>query len=388
MKFTIAQEELKAALARLQSCIERTPTIPVLQNVLIESIADDKLKLTATNLDVTIETEATTSGAIKDADKAICVSASKLFNIVRALPASQAVSITKQPNEWITLTCAKSNYKIAGVEPDKYAERPKTGEMGFSIPSETFRQMIERTAFAITNEQSRFTLSGAKVEVRDGSIRMVATDGHRLAYTQIPFPNAPKEKKGELDLLIPKKALYEIAKLGFSGGIQFGADTNHVFATGGGTTVTARRLSGNFPNYEQVMPTDNSQKAVVGAEDLKAAIRRVSLMADDRLRKISIALSSGEMKVFAESSDEGASEEILPCDYKGDDITLLFQWAYVYEFLNVATKLKPEARPDDKDAEAPTDTRVAISFKDENAPVEFGVEGDERWRYIAMPLRA
>jgi DNA polymerase III subunit beta len=378
----LSQEGLKETMAAMHGCIERKSTIPVLQNVLIESVNEGRsLRFTATDLDVTIEREV--EAQITDDFVSVCVSAGKLFDIVKNLPRGE-VTITKQDNDWITLSCARSNYKIAGVSRDKYPDRKVTPKLPVTLNADQFRNTVERTMFAITNEQSRFTLSGAKVELADGKLRMVTTDGHRLSFVEVDCISNEK-----LDLMMPRKALSEIAKMGQSGGLQIGIDSvgNHVFCNAGGQLLNARTLSGSFPNYQMVMPADNDKKAIVGALDLKAAIRRASMMADDRHRKIAVTLSDGEMTLSAESSEEGESKETMPCEYKGDTTTLLFQWVYIYEFLNVATKVKPEMRPETEENAEPVDTRVYLTFKDQNAQIEFGVEGDETWRYVVMPLR-
>lgn len=386
MEFTVTQANLKDALTSIAGCIDRKATIPVLQNILIVKTGEHELRLTATDLDVTIEK--TVEATIAKGFEYCCVSGSKLFDIVKSLPKGD-VRVVKQENDWITLSCARSNFKLAGVPFDKYPERNKPVSMPFSVTGDVFKQMVERTTFAITNEQSRFTLNGAKCEIEEGWLRMVSTDGHRLSFNQVPFANA---KDKTLDVMIPRKAMSEIAKMADhaaegAGGIQFGADHNHISCNSGGQLLLGRKLSGQFPNYKIVMPDDNDKKAVVGAEDLKAAIRRVSQMADERSRKIVITLKPGEMTLTAEASETGESQETLPCTYQGDETVLLFQWIYLYEFLNVATRVKPEVRPgDDENAEA-IDTQVYLTFKDQNAQAEWGIEGDETWRYIVMPLR-
>src|SRR5690606_12999886 len=176
-------------------------------------------------------------------------------------------------------------------------------------------------AFAITNEQSRFQLSGAKFVLADGKARMVTTDGHRLAFIEKEVETADGEA---MDSLIPKKALLELMKLsrGADTDISFGEDANHIYFEIGGRLLITRKLTGNFPNYEMIMPKDNENIAEFDLAEMKSAVRRVSLMADERNRSIRVTIRDGELELSAKSAEEGEGREVVPADYKGDEVTL------------------------------------------------------------------
>src|ERR1041385_6477229 len=262
MEFRIRQSVLKEELGFIQGVVERKTTITVLSNLLIESIGEKEIRIVGTDLDVTIRCDA--EADIKTPGS-MCLQARKLFDIVRALPAGADAHFKKEENEWVVLKCGNARFRLAGVNREQFPEIPQFKSTPLKMPAETFAQFIQNTAFAITNEQSRFTLSGAKFIIGDGVAKMVTTDGHRLAYIE------KKVDVGDhkMDTLVPKKALLELVKLSRAGDqdISFGEDQNHIFFEGEGRLLITRKLSGQFPNYEMVMPKESEHRAVFELED-------------------------------------------------------------------------------------------------------------------------
>ncbi|MEZ5424464.1 MAG: DNA polymerase III subunit beta, partial [Pyrinomonadaceae bacterium] len=297
MEFTIKQSTLKDELGFIQGVVERKTTIPVLANILIESLGDNEIRIVGTDLDVTIRCDAE---AVVEKAGSICVSARKLFDIVRALDAED-VHFKKEDNEWVTMKCGRAKFRLAGVNREQFPEIPSFKSTPLSLPAATFNYFIQNTAFAITNEVSRFTLSGAKFVISDGIARMVTTDGHRLAFIEQKLSG--DEKTSAIDTLIPRKALLELAKIArdTGGDIAFGEDQKHLFFEIEGRLLISRTLTGAFPNYELVMPKDNDLTAVFDLEEMRAAVRRVSLMADDRTRSIRLIVRDGEIELNAQS---------------------------------------------------------------------------------------
>ena len=403
MEFTVKQSVLKEELSFIQGVVERKTTIPVLSNLLIESIGEKEIRIVGTDLDVTIrcdaEAEIKTPGSM-------CIQARKLFDIVRALPAGADAHFKKEDNEWVSLKCGNARFRLAGVNREQFPEIPSFKSTPMRIPAETLAYFIQNTAFAITNEQSRFTLSGAKFIVAPGKARMITTDGHRLAFVEKEF-----EIDGTMDTLVPKKALLELVKLARGGEeeIAFGEDQNHIFFEGEGRLLITRKLSGNFPNYEMVMPKDSDHLATFDLEEMRSAVRRVSLMADERNRSIRLTVSDGQLEITAQSSEEGEGVEVVPADYKGEEMTLGFNWQYLLEFLsNVggAEIVAPESvqAVSDVDSDKPTKEtdgdkvrvretaapiRISFEFKEPNAQTQMRIAGDTSYdyRYIVMPLR-
>ncbi|HSI88073.1 MAG TPA: DNA polymerase III subunit beta [Pyrinomonadaceae bacterium] len=398
MEFTIKQNVLKEELGYIQGVVERKSTIPVLSNILIESLGEGSIRIVGTDLDVTIrcdaEAEIKTPGSI-------CIQARKLFDIVRTLDGGD-VHFKKDENDWVRMKAGRANFRLAGVSREQYPEIPMFKSAPITLSAEVLNYFIQSTAFAITSEQSRFTLSGAKFMLANGTARMVTTDGHRLAFIEKEVGDTGD---AAMDALIPKKALLELVKISRDSGgdIQFGEDQNHIYFETEGRLLITRKLTGNFPNYEMVMPKDNDKTVVFDLAEMRSAVRRVALMADERNRSIRVTVREGEVEITAQSSEEGEGAEVVPAEYSGEEVTLGFNHQYLQEFLNNVGALEAGSADTDE-AEPASDgssaaaapardtkgaTRVTFEFKDSNAATQMRVAGDSAYdyKYIVMPLR-
>jgi DNA polymerase-3 subunit beta len=368
MKFVIARTTLQKELAFVQGIVERKNTIPVLANILLESTGDTGLRITATDLDVTI-----TSDLLADeisVPGAICVQARKLFDIARLLP-DGPVTFVKEENDWVTVKAGQSKFKLPGVSAETFPDRPSLKETPFQFPASLVKSLFEQTIFAITQEESRYNLSGAKLEVTATETKIITTDGHRLALvkTQEGIKNDQT-----LDVLIPRKTLAEIIKLSadFDGDITFGADENHVYFQIGTRTLISRLLTGNFPNYEMVLPKGNDQKATFDTSALSKALRRVALMADNRSRAIKFTLDNQQLTISAQNAEDGEANESVPTDFAGPQTDIGFNAQYLQDFLNVAGT-----------------ERISFEFKDASSQAELQPISINpgNFSYILMPLR-
>jgi DNA polymerase-3 subunit beta len=234
--------------------------------------------------------------------------------------------------------------------------------------------MIARTSFAIANEESRYTLNGALMVIKPESITMVATDGHRLAHVE---RNGQKFEgvSGELKTLVPKKAMDELRSLVDSTDvetIEFAKDESTLFFRIGQRLLTSRQLTGQFPNFEAVLPKDNSRIISLHSEDLGAAISRVAQFADERSRAVRLKLEKGELKLSASSTETGESEDSIETDYNGEPLTIGFNAQYITDFLKAAGS--DDVRLELKDSQSAGQLRPADSE-------------DYKYRYIVMPMR-
>ena len=409
MEFKINQSVLKEELGFIQGVVERKTTIPVLSNILIESIGENEIRIVGTDLDCTIRCDAE---AEIISPGSMCVQARKLFDITRVL-APGDVHFKKEDNDWVTMKAGRANYRLAGVSREQFPEIPQFKSTPMRLSAEIFGFFIRNTVFAITNEQSRFTLSGAKFIVGDGVAKMVTTDGHRLAYVE----RAIDDKEGVIDTLIPKKALMELVKLSRGAGdVAFGEDPNHIYFETEGRLLITRKLTGQFPNYEMVMPKDNDHVATFDLDEMRNAVRRMALIADERNRSIRLTVRNGEVEITAQSSEQGEGNEIVQADYKGEEVQLGFNWQYLLEFLTnvgsvemiaaeavsdagsepgaVATGSDSKVKETDGDKVRVRDTaappvRIAFEFKDPNAQTQMSIAGESvyDYKYIVMPLR-
>lgn len=390
MEFVIKQNVLKEELGFVQGIVEKKSTIPVLSNILIESIGEGTIRIVGTDLDVTIRCEA--QAEIKEGG-AMCIQARKLFDIVRLLPDAD-VHFKKEENDWVKVTCQKSNFRLAGVSRDNFPEVPEFKSTPMKLPAKVFNYFIQHTNFAITQEQSRFTLSGAKFMVGDGLVKMVTTDGHRLAYI-----DKQADISGAMDALIPKKALTELTKIArdSQGEVSFGEDPNHIYFEVGGRLLITRKLSGTFPNYEMVIPKGNDKVAVFDAEEMKAAIRRVSLMADERTRSVKLHIKPNEIQISSQAAEEGEADEVISADYSGEEVQVGFNSQYLQDFLNVAGAGDTQAA-DGAEQETEGDKvkvkengrlKISFEFKDGNGQTQLRPANDAgyNYKYVVMPLR-
>lgn len=372
MKFSIEQQELKRVLSAVQGVTDKKATIPVLQNLLIES-NEGRTGLTvhASNLDMAISKQA---AATIGTAGTICISARKLSEIVNTLPNAE-VSFESEANHWVKMACGRSTFRLAGRPKDDFPSIPQPPSLPITIDSVLLADMISKTAFAITNESSRFTLSGAKFLVHDGKVAMITTDGHRLSYVERhPSEEQPSLEGSTIDVMIPKFALVEASKITSDDhSIRIGADQNHVFFESQGQLLSARKLSGQFPNYEMVLPKpgDNDKVATVDGDDLKSAVRRVSLMADERLRSMKVTVAAAEIRLDAAAQEQGEGSEVVEAEYGGDELVLAYNYHYLLDFLNL---VKGEEK-------------VVVMIKDANAQTELRLAGDDGFRHIIMPLR-
>src|SRR5271168_2115892 len=287
MEITVSKSELLRELTATQGVVERKTTIPILSNYLFEA-AGDKLSLTATDLDLSLRT----SCAAKVKKEGACtIPARKLYDYVELLPDGD-ITIKLLENHWVNIRSGRSNTKMVGMARANFPGLPVFPATGsVKIPAQTLRAMIGRTIFAISSEESRYTLNGGLMVLKPESITMVATDGHRLAH--IEKPGEQFDVSGENKTLIPKKAMSELYSLLQNSDvdfIEFAKDESTLFFRIGERLLTSRQLTGQFPNYEAVLPRETTKSVVVHGADLNNAIQRVAQFADERSRAIRMKL--------------------------------------------------------------------------------------------------
>jgi DNA polymerase-3 subunit beta len=369
MEFSVSKSDLVRELGLTQGVVEKKTTIPILSNILIET-DNDQVWLTATDLELGIRCAC--PARVKKGG-AGTIPARRLLDYVRLLPDAD-VQVKLQENQWASLICGRSRTRIAGMSRESFPELPQMPEVLARLPLETLAQMIQRTIFAISAEESRFTLNGALLLLKNNGLVMVATDGHRLAMIERTIN---LELETTFRALLPKKAMLEILKLASDGGadkqIDFAGNENHLFFEIDKRLLLSRKLTGNFPDYERVLPKEHSQHVSVSRDELKSALERVSQFSDERSKAVRLQIVSGEMKVHSSISETGESEETIPVDYGGPDLEIGFNAQYLLDFLRAAEQ-----------------TEVEFHFKDSNSAGELrpknAPEG-ANYRYVVMPMR-
>jgi DNA polymerase-3 subunit beta len=376
MEITVTRQDLLKELTAIQSVVERKTTIPILSNFLVDATDGPEgglINITATDLDQALRTSA--KAKVKKAG-ACTIPARKLYDYVKLLPDGE-ISIKLLDNHWVQIRSGRSNTKMVGLGRANYPQVPDLpATASVRIPASVLKTLISRTIFSISNEESRYTLNGALLILKAESIAMVATDGHRLSFVE--KPEQPLEGvSGEKRILIPRKALAELQSLlstTEAEHIDFADDDLWLFFRVGHRTLSSRKLTGQFPNYEAVMPRDNTRFAVVRTAELSSAIGRVAQFADERSHAVRLKLEQNELKVSAQSNEAGESEDSIETPYTFDPIVVGFNSDYMLDFLK-ALGNEGEVRLEFKDSQS------AGQMRPEDPDAEF------KYRYVLMPMR-
>jgi len=369
MEIAVSQTELLKELTATQGVVERKTTIPILSNFLFEA-AGDRLTITATDLDLSLRTSCP---ATVKKEGSCTIPARKLYEYVKLLPEGQ-VTIRQMENHWVQIRAGRSNTKMVGMARANFPALPAfPGGSATKLPVAVLKNLIAKTIFSISNEESRYTLNGALMVIKAEAIAMVATDGHRLAHieTKANFPGV----NGELKTLVPRKAMNELKSLldqTDQESIEFAKDDSTLFFRIGGRLLTSRQLTGQFPNYEAVLPRDNNKAVVVSCSELMASIQRVAQFADERSGAIRMKLEKDEIRISSSSTDAGESEDVIESSYKSDPLIIGFNSQYMLDFLRVTNS-----------------GEVRLEFKDSQSAGQMRPEGGEdyKYRYIIMPMR-
>jgi DNA polymerase-3 subunit beta len=369
MHLVVSKQVLLKELNFIQGVVERKNTIPILSTLMLEA-EDGMLSIKGTDLDVSISTVCDAEVRTRGAN---CVQAKKLFEIVRALPDAE-IELKTGEQDQVSIVCERSRFRMPGLARDNFPEIPQFKGDSVVLPADLLRSFIARTIFAITSEESRYALNGAKFELDKGSLRMVATDGHRLSFVEKKAALTGGHKELKVDVIIPRKTLSELAKLcaDTDESVEFGRDENHLFFKVGRRLLVSRLLSGQFPNYEMVLPKENRNQVPVESGRVSGAIRRVALMADERSHAIKFDIGSGQINITSQAADVGEAGETLSVDYAGDAIVAGFNAQYLNDFFSVIQ-----------------DGQVVFEFKDGNSQAQLRPQGESEYdfRYIIMPMR-
>jgi DNA polymerase-3 subunit beta len=371
MEFTVSKTDLVRELSLSQGVVEKKTTIPILSNVLVEAIGD-RINLTATDLELGIRSSC--AARVKKPG-ASTIPAKRLLDYVRLLPDTD-LDVKLQDNQWISLVCGRSRTRIAGMSRESFPELPQMPEPLAQIPMTLLASMIAKTIFAISMEESRFTLNGSLLLLKNNGLAMVATDGHRLAMVENPVELAGVTTP--FRALLPRKAMGEILKLAQDAAadavIQFSGDDNHLFFQMGERLLLSRKLTGNFPDFERVLPKDHPHSVSLDREELRKSVERVSQFSDERSRAVRMRVQEGELHIHSSLSETGESEESLPVEYDGGPVEIGFNATYLLDFLRATTEAQTE-----------------FHFKDAHSAGELRPAGEAAanysYRYVVMPMR-
>jgi DNA polymerase-3 subunit beta len=373
MKFSIEKNELQKGLARIQAIVEKRNSMPILANVLLEASKKGKnsqLQLSATDLEVGIRG---VYDAKVEAAGGVTASAKKLFEIVRELP-EEPVQITTTENQYLDIRCARAKFVLAGTAAEEYPTLPEfTPGKTVTLQAAVLSTMIERTMYATSLDETRYNLNGVYFEVlpEGDKIRMVATDGHRLAFVDRSV--GPDVEGLASGVIVPRKGLAELKRLvdeEDADEIELAFEGSNGLARKGDVLLVMRLIEGEFPNYRQVVPKSVGRRLTLSTEPLSHALRRVALLSAERSRAVRFQLSEGKITVSSSNPDLGEAQEELDIDYSGDELAVGFNAKYLLEAL-----------------ERSHSKEIELGLQDEMAPMQIRPTDDPDALAIIMPMR-
>jgi DNA polymerase-3 subunit beta len=369
MELVVRKNDLLRELQLFQGIVERKNTIPILANVLMEA-KGDQVSFLATDLEVGLRSKCSASVA---KGGALTLPAKKFYEIVKSLPETD-IRIAEDKGG-VKVAADRFDSRMQTLPREDFPTLPEGGKVPTATLSRaSLREMVAKTQFAITGEDTRYFLNGALFVLRPTEMSLVATDGHRLALVTTTRDAKVKKDEGEIKAILPKKTLSELARLltEGDGDIAYERGENHLFFDVGGRLLISRMIDGQFPAYERVIPKGNDKHIEFERDRLTNAVKRVALLSNERSRAVKIQIDKGKVDVTSSSPDLGEAKETLPVEYSGAPVQICFNAQYVLDFL----------------AAVATDV-VSLDLKDEVSQAVMkpvGAEGYD-YTYVIMPMR-
>lgn len=365
MRFTLQREAFLKPLAQVVNVVERRQTLPVLANFLVQ-VQNGQLSLTGTDLEV----EMVSRIAVEDAqDGETTIPARKLFEIIRALPDGSRITVS-QTGDKITVQAGRSRFTLATLPSNDF---PSVDEVEaterVAIGEATLKELIERTAFAMAQQDVRYYLNGLLFDLRGDVLRTVATDGHRLALceTDLAKPSGSKRQ-----IIVPRKGVTELQRLLESGDreIELEVGRSHVRVKRDDVTFTSKLIDGRFPDYEAVIPIGADREVKVDREALRASLQRAAILSNEKYRGIRVEVSPGNLKISAHNPEQEEAQEEIEADTTVSDLAIGFNVNYLLDALS-----------------ALRDEEVIIQLRDSNSSALVRESSSEKSRHVVMPLR-
>jgi DNA polymerase-3 subunit beta len=374
MKFTVRKQDLQEELGLSQGVVEAKATIPILSHLLLRADRDG-LELLSTDLEIGLRTRC---AADVTAPGAATIPAKKLHDVVRALDCD-VISFEGENNDWVKLEGGSFKSRVVGLPDADFPSQPEfpADAPAVRLPLAVFQEMLARVIFAVTTENTRFSINGALLKVGEGALTLVATDGHRLAHVTRPvdLPDLPEP----IEVLVPRKALAELMRLkpaDENDELELAASGNHVFFRGRGRLLYSRILEGSFPNYEKVIPAENEVRVLVGREALARVISRVAILTNDTAKMVTLALGEGRLTISTQNPSTGEAREELEVAHQGEEVRIGLNYEYLLQFLQVVGSESVEIRLKD------SSTQALLGPAGEG-----GDEPVHPYQYVVMPMR-
>jgi DNA polymerase III subunit beta len=370
MKLTIKKDEILKGLQRIQGVVEKKNTMPILSNMLLTAEANS-VEIVATDLEIGLR-----GRYVAEVEKpgAVTVSAKKMYEIVRELPAED-VQIKVEDNNWVKIVSGQSQFKLVGLPKDEFPALPDVAEEGMIvIDGDTLRDMIKKTLYSVGENDARYVLNGLFVHMSQAkgglNIRMVGTDGHRLSM----IDRIVDAKHKEESLIIPKKAMLELRRIleedTPKAELRLGFSKNHALFKRDGLVMVSKLIDGNYPNYQQVVPAKSTKKVTVSKDVFTHAVKRVSILSKEKTNAVKLQLEKDRLILSTNNPEVGEASEELAVDYKGEGVAIGFNSRYLMDVLSAMD------RP-----------MIALELNDSLSPCLITEEGDEHYKCVVMPMR-
>ncbi len=375
MELKIGVQELARALARSQGIVEKKSTMPILSHVLLEATKTDGLHVSATDLDISVSSDHACE-VLKEGK--VAVPAKQLYEIVKALPERDAV-LKRASNNYLEIRSGAAEFRIVGLPADDFPALPRFDKIQLvNVDPTWLLEMIDLTSFAVSSDETRYNLNGVFFEPSAGSLRTVATDGHRLSMAERPLEGDLQVKKG---VILPRKGLGEMKKLlleAAEGETRLGFAENSAILQRPKVRLVMRLIEGVFPDYRQVIPRAGEKKFTVGRERLLDTLRRVSLLSTDKAHAVKLELEPGILRVLSHNPDLGEAKEEVPIQYQGEPLKIGFNARYLMDVLSALAVLETVAAQD-----------VLVELADDLSPgvLKPGGESATVFTAVVMPMR-
>lgn len=365
MKFKIGKKDFLKILHRIQGIVEKRNSMPILSNILIDA-NKNKVHVVSTDLEIFIKDSCR---ADVEKEGSITVNARKFFEIIKELP-DETITISLGEADKVTVKGGRAKFKIPGLDAKEFPVFPSCEEDKLTaVEPDNLKNMIDKTLFATSTDEVRYNINGVLFEKMDSKIKMVATDGHRLALIEGEAEEIPGFEKG---VILPRKGITEIRKLleDKDEEIKLGFTNKNITVKKGSTTMNIRLIEGEFPDYNQVIPKDTDKEIIINREELLASLKRVSILSAEKIKGVKFTVSKGRLNLSSSTPENGDATEEIDIDYDGEGIEIAFNARY---FMDVLEMLDEE--------------KIRFGLKEQLNPGVLKIPETEAFTYVIMPMR-
>ena len=367
MNINITKETLEKPLSQIIGVVEKRQTLPILGNVFLE-LNQNKLTLVGSDLETEITTRVDNVGG---SDGKTTVSAKKLFDICRSLPTDSQLSLEVEEDNKMMVKAGKSRFTLQTLNAVDYPRLEETQwKHEFGLSQQQLSNLLTRTSFSMAQQDVRYFLNGLLLEIRNDEILSVATDGHRLAKTQVPVSDLGVDL---VQSIVPRKAVIEIAKFLDAGSddiVQVKLNASHILIQSGDFMFISKLIDGRFPDYEKVIPANLNKHVLINRENLIEILSRAAILSNEKFRGVSLNVSQNLLKVSSHNPDQEHATDEMEVEYGGDDIEIGFNVNYLLEALRACSS-----------------ERIDLGLLDPNTSCTFHAEGSDETLYLIMPMR-